>query len=154
MRIQVPLSNLGERRWRYLPPRPSTANIPRKKITDLHRHPNNYRRMRYSVHPTPPSSPCNSSIPLYRRGCRTTCHHTSTWAVTSLVLGYGASLGGTICYINNPSLRLFSHTCLHISRTHLHTTSVDDQTRLQKKHKQQTNTTTMVEPLAPPAAWI
>jgi hypothetical protein len=44
---------------------------------------------------------------------------------------YGASLGGTLCYINNPTLRLrlFSHTCLHISRTRLHTTSDDDQTR-------------------------
>jgi hypothetical protein len=31
----------------------------------------------------------------------------------------------------------------------------DDQTLRHKKHKQQTNTTTMVmEPLAPPAAWI
>jgi hypothetical protein len=34
-------------------------------------------------------------------------------------------------------------------------TSVDDQTRRHKKHKQQTKTITMVvEPLAPPAAWI
>jgi hypothetical protein len=33
--------------------------------------------------------------------------------------------------------------------------SNDDQTRWYKKHKQQTNTITMVvEPLAPPAAWI
>ena len=31
---------------------------------------------------------------------------------------YGASLGGALCYINNPTLRLFSHTCLHISHTH------------------------------------
>jgi hypothetical protein len=67
---------------------------------------------------------------------------------------YGASLGGARCYINNPTLKLFSHTCLHISRTRLHTMSNDDQTRRHKKHKQQTNTTTMAEPLAPPAAWI
>ncbi len=72
----------------------------------------------------------------------------------SIKCGYGASLGGTCCYINNPTLRLFSHTCLHISCTRLHTTSVDNQTRWHKKHKQQTNTTTMVEPLTPPAAWI
>ena len=64
---------------------------------------------------------------------------------------YGASLGGTLCFINNPTLRLFSH----ISRTRLHTTSDDDQMRRHKKHKQKTNTITMVvEPLAPPAAWI
>ena len=68
---------------------------------------------------------------------------------------YGASLGGALCYINNPTLRLFSHTCLHLSRTRLHTKSDDDRTRRHKKHKQQTNTITMVvEPLAPPAAWI
>jgi hypothetical protein len=29
-----------------------------------------------------------------------------------VVLRYGASLGGALCYINNPTLRLFSHTCL------------------------------------------
>jgi hypothetical protein len=34
-------------------------------------------------------------------------------------------------------------------------TSDDDQMRWHKKHKQQTNTITMVvKPLAPPAAWI
>ena len=49
---------------------------------------------------------------------------------------YGASLGGALCYINNPTLRLFSHTCLHLSRTRLHTTSDGDQTRRHKKHKQ------------------
>ncbi len=43
------------------------------------------------------------------------------------------------------ALRLLSHTCLHISRTRLHTTSDDDQTRRHKKHKQQTNTITMVQ---------
>jgi hypothetical protein len=48
---------------------------------------------------------------------------------------YGASLGGALCYINNPTLRLFSHTCLHFSRTCLHTMSDDDQTRRHKKHK-------------------
>jgi len=42
---------------------------------------------------------------------------------------YGASLGGALCFINNPTLRLFSHTCLQISRTRLHTTSDDNQTR-------------------------
>ena len=66
---------------------------------------------------------------------------------------YGASLGGALWYINNPTLRLFSHTYLHISRTRLHTMSNDVQTRRHKKHKQQTNTT-MAEPLASPAAWI
>ena len=67
-------------------------------------------------------------------------------------LGLGGAL---LCYINIPTLRLFSHTCRNLSRTCLHTTSDDDQTRRHKKHKQQTNTTTMVmEPLAPPAAWI
>jgi hypothetical protein len=67
----------------------------------------------------------------------------------------GARLGGAQSNVCNPTLRLFSHTCLHISRTRLHTTSEDDQTRRHKKHKQQTNTITMVvEPLAPPAAWI
>jgi hypothetical protein len=65
--------------------------------------------------------------------------------------GCGASLGGAQSNVFNPTLRLFSH----ISRTRLHTTSDDDQTRRHKKHKQKTNTTTMVvEPLAPPAAWI
>jgi hypothetical protein len=49
---------------------------------------------------------------------------------------YGASLGGTLCYINNPTLRLFSHTCLHISRTRLDTTSDDVQMRRHKKQKQ------------------
>ncbi len=73
----------------------------------------------------------------------------------SLHFRYGASLGGALCYINNPTLRLFSHTCLHLSRTCLHTTSDEDQTRRHKKHKQQTNTITMVvEPLTPSAAWI
>jgi hypothetical protein len=72
-------------------------------------------------------------------------------AVLQKRCGYGASLGGTLCFINNPTLRLFSH----ISRTRLHTTSDDDQTRRHKKHKQKTNTITMVvESLAPPAAWI
>jgi hypothetical protein len=41
---------------------------------------------------------------------------------------YGASLGGTLCYINNPTLRFFSHTCLHTTRD-------NDQTRRHKKHK-------------------
>jgi hypothetical protein len=77
------------------------------------------------------------------------------WCNNQLKCGYGASLGGALCYINNPTLRLFSHTCLHLSHTRLHTTSDDDQTRWHKKHKQQTNTITMVvELLAPPAAWI
>jgi hypothetical protein len=40
---------------------------------------------------------------------------------------YGASLGGALCYINNPTL--FSHTCLHMTRD-------EDQTRRHKKHKQ------------------
>ena len=31
------------------------------------------------------------------------------------LMWYGARLGGTLCYINNPTLRLFSHTCLHTS---------------------------------------
>jgi len=67
----------------------------------------------------------------------------------------GASLGGAQSNVFNPTLRLFSHTCLHISHTRLHTTSDNDQTRQHKKHKQQTNTITMVvEPLTPPAAWI
>ena len=57
---------------------------------------------------------------------------------------YGASLGGTLCYINNPTLRLFSHTCLHISRTCLHTTSDDNQTR---RHKSTNNRQT------PPPWW-
>jgi hypothetical protein len=51
------------------------------------------------------------------------------YIVSKSTLWYGASLGGALCYINNPTLRIFSHTCLHISRTHLHTTSDDDQTR-------------------------
>jgi hypothetical protein len=63
----------------------------------------------------------------------------------------GARVGGSQSNVFNPTLRLFSH----ISCTRLHTTSDDDQTRRHKKHKQKTNTTTMVvEPLAPPAAWI
>ena len=51
------------------------------------------------------------------------------YIVSKSTLWYGASLGGALCYINNPILRLFSHTCLHISHTRLHTTSDDDQTR-------------------------
>jgi hypothetical protein len=67
----------------------------------------------------------------------------------------GASQCGAQSNVFNPTLRLFSHTCLHISRTRLHTTSDENQMSRHKKHKQQTNTTTMVvEPLAPPAAWI
>ena len=46
----------------------------------------------------------------------------------------GASLGGAVDNIPNPTLRLFSHTCLHISRTRLHTRSDDNQTRRYKKH--------------------
>jgi hypothetical protein len=66
----------------------------------------------------------------------------------------GASLGGSQSNVFNPTLRLFSHTCLHISRTRLHTTSDDDQTRRHKKHKQTNTITMVVEPLASPAAWI
>jgi hypothetical protein len=46
----------------------------------------------------------------------------------------GASLGGAVDYIPNPTLRLFSHTFLHISCTRLHTRSDDNQTRRYKKH--------------------
>ena len=42
---------------------------------------------------------------------------------------YGARLGGSLCHTHNLTLRLFSRTCLH-------TTSDDDQTRPHKKHKQ------------------
>ena len=67
----------------------------------------------------------------------------------------GAIQCGAQSNVFNPTLRLFSHTCLHISRTRLHKTSDDNQTRRHKKHKQKTNTTTMVvELLAPLAAWI
>ena len=45
-------------------------------------------------------------------------------------------VGGALCYVNNPILRLFSHTCPHLSRTRLHTTSDDDQTR---RHKSTNN---------------
>ena len=48
---------------------------------------------------------------------------------THLRYGYGASLGGPLCHTHNPILRLFSRTCLHM-------TSDDDQTRPHKKHKQ------------------
>jgi len=70
-----------------------------------------------------------------------------------------ASQCGAKSNVSNPSLGLkkfiLSHTCLHLSRTRLHRMSEDDQMRRHKKHKQQTNTITMmVEPLAPPAAWI
>jgi len=40
-----------------------------------------------------------------------------------------ACLGGSLCHTHNLTLRLFSRTCLH-------TTSDDDQTRPHKKHKQ------------------
>jgi len=43
-------------------------------------------------------------------------------------MGYGASLGLSLCHTHNPISRLFSRTCLH-------TKSVDDQTRPHKKHK-------------------
>jgi hypothetical protein len=70
-----------------------------------------------------------------------------------------AWVGHKVTFLN-PTLRLFSH----ISHTRLHTTSDNDQTRRHKKHKQKTNTTTMVvEPLAlqrcgfveptPPEGW-
>jgi hypothetical protein len=45
------------------------------------------------------------------------------------VFGYGASLGGPLCHTHNLTLRLFSRTCLH-------TTSDEDQTRPHKKHNQ------------------
>ena len=53
----------------------------------------------------------------------------SSLSLAAEAMWCGASLGGPLCYINNPTLRLFSHTCLHISRTCLHTTCDDDQTR-------------------------
>jgi hypothetical protein len=51
---------------------------------------------------------------------------------------HGASQCGAQSNVFNPTLRLFSHTCLHISCTRLHTTSDDDQTRRHKKQKAQT----------------
>ncbi len=53
--------------------------------------------------------------------CYMICTSSNQW-------GCGASLGGAQSNVFNPTLRLFSHTCLHISRTRLHTTSYDDQT--------------------------
>jgi len=40
----------------------------------------------------------------------------------TLIILVGASLGGTLCHTHNPILGLFSRTCLH-------TTSDDNQTR-------------------------
>ena len=73
------------------------------------------------------------TIPIMYIDAMTTSPLAGDWRLESR---YGASLGGTLCYINNPTLRLFSHTCLHISRTRLHTTSDDNQTRRHKKQKQ------------------
>ena len=61
---------------------------------------------------------------------------------------YGASLGGTLCYTHNATLRLSS-------RIFLHTTSDNGQTRCNTQHKHRTNTITMVvESPTPPAEWI
>jgi hypothetical protein len=62
--------------------------------------------------------------------------------------GYGASLGGTLCYTHNPTLGISSCTFLH-------TTSDDNQMRCNTQHKHTTNTTTMVVKLPTPlTAWI
>ncbi len=84
-----------------------------------------------------------------------TAHYSNEkWHWKWWFLWCGASLGRAQSNVFNPTLRLFSHTCLHISRTRLHTASDDDQTRGHKKHKQTNTITMVVEPLASPAAWI
>ncbi len=76
----------------------------------------------------------------------------------STLVRRGASQCGAKSIVFNPSLglkRVILSYLSHLSHTRLHTTSEDDQMRRHKKHKQQTNTITMmVELLAPPAAWI
>jgi hypothetical protein len=59
-------------------------------------------------------------------------------------LGYGARVGGSKYYAVNLILRLFLYQ-FYIQQAQVYP----------QQHKQPTNTTTMVmEPLAPPAAWI